>query len=74
MTTWKTDAALMQAETDMLHENDADRNLIWTIERRIAGRTRLIKMLRRRFRHQGLVNTSGGDSLNPRWMRKDSIE
>ena len=69
---WQTSAALHQAELDMLAENSSDRDLIWQIEHRMEGRSRLIKMLRRRFRRQGLVNVSG-DSLNPRWISKDGI-
>ena len=69
---WQTDSAFHQAELDMLVENSADRDLIWQIEHRMKGRSRLIKMLRRRFRRQGLVNVSG-DSLAPRWLPKDGI-
>lgn len=72
MTAWETDSALEQAEIDMLALNEADRNQIWSLERRMKGRSRLIKMLRRRFRKQGLVNVSG-DSLRPEWHRKDSL-
>jgi hypothetical protein len=69
---WRTNAALHQAELDMLAANNADRDLLWQIEHRIKGRSRLIKMLRRRFRRQGLVNVSG-DSVAPRWVSKDGI-
>jgi hypothetical protein len=72
MTSWQTSAALHQAEIDMLKANSADRDLIGEIERRMQGRSRLIKMLRRRFRRQGLVNVSG-DSLHPYWLPRDSI-
>jgi hypothetical protein len=72
MSSWQTDAALIQAELDMLAANAADGDLLWQIEHRMKGRSRLIKMLRRRFRRQGLVRTSG-DSLNPRWVHRDGI-
>lgn len=69
---WRTDSALHQAELDMLAANSADRDLIWQIEHRMKGRSRLVKMLRRRFRRRGLVNVSS-DSLDPRWVPKDGI-
>jgi hypothetical protein len=72
MSTWQTEQALFQAEKDMLRENINDSYLLGDIERRMKGRSKLIKMLRRRFRNQGLVNTSS-DSLNPYWLHKDSI-
>ena len=72
MAHWKTETALLQAERDMLRANQEDREAILAAERRIEGRTRLIKALRRRFRRQGLVNVSG-DSLSPYWTRRDNL-
>jgi len=69
---WETEHALFQAEVDMLRANSADRDLLGEIERRMTGRSHLIKMMRRRFRQRGLVNVSS-DSLHPEWISKDCI-
>ena len=69
---WKTESALWQAESDMMAENERDRVVIDGAKRRIDGRVRLLKIIRRHMRRQGLVNTSG-DSLHPNWVRKDMV-
>ena len=72
MARWETDAALRQALVDMLAENQRDRDAIAAAERRLKGRTHLIKMLRRRFRRQGLVNATG-DHFNPYWVPREDL-
>lgn len=73
MAHWKTESALFQAEADLLAANEHDRRLIDGAKRRIEGRTRLIKVMRRRWRKQGLVNVSG-DSMSPHWVRRDFVD
>lgn len=71
MSKWETESALMQAEVDLLTLNERDRDLIGVIERRMKHRSKLIKMLRRHFRKQGLVSIPSGE---PYWLPRDSIE
>ena len=72
MARWETEAALRQALMDMLAENQRDRDVITLAEQRLRGRIHLVKMLRRRFRRQGLVNASG-DSMAPYWVRREDV-
>ena len=73
MTSWKTESALFQAERDLVLNNRADRDMIMAIERRVEGRSRLLKMLRRYFRRRGMVDI-GGDASNPEWRLKSDLE
>lgn len=72
MAHYKTETALTQAYADLRALNDADRDKIAEIERRIEGRTRLIRIARRRFRRQGLINLEGLYG-RPYWVRKDML-
>ena len=69
---WKIDAAISQAERDLLRANDADRDSIDQARHRIEQRALVLKVMRRRNRRHGLVNVSY-DSLNPYWVRKEDI-
>lgn len=73
MATTATLSALVQLERDLVLLNSRDLDDIESIRRRIKGRSRLLKRLRRFWRNRGLVNVSW-DSANPSYMRRKDIE
>ena len=70
MKDYEIQSALTQLEGDLVDLNRRDRDEIDRIQRRMKGRSRIIKHLRRMQRNRGMVRMPIGDDASPYYLHK----